>query len=106
MPEGVKNDWFYVSTAADSSEQFQERRGVEIEGYKTARSREKRLEYDNKPGIPRVGMTLLTAYDTKLGAPTRTTREKSTYAGADHFCGHLYWGLGGRQNFPHIMGIM
>ena len=99
-----KNDWFYVSTAADSTEHFQERYGVEIEGYETARRREERLDYESKPDIPKVGMTLSQAYRTKLGAPSRTTREKSTYAHADHYWGHLYWDQGGRQVFAAYYG--
>ena len=94
-----ENDWIDVSNAVTYCESFQDRYGVEIEGLTTAKAMEKRLEYDNKPDIPKVGMTLSKAYDTKLGAPTRTTREKSTYAGADHYWGHMYWDKGGRQIF-------
>ncbi len=65
-----KNEWFYVSIAADSVEYFQERYGVEIEELKTARNREKHLAHKNKQDAPKAGTT-----------QSRKPRGKSTYAG-------------------------
>ena len=99
-----ENEWIDVSNAVRYCENFQKRYDVEIEGLKKAKEMEKRLDYENKPDIPKVGMTLSQAYDTKLGVPTRSDRKKSTYAGADHYWGHLYWDQGGRQIFSAYYG--
>ena len=99
-----ENEWIDVSNAVRYCENFQKRYDVEIEGLKKAKEMEKRLDYENKPDIPKVGMTLSQAYDTKLGVPTRSDRKKSTYAGADHYWGYLYWDQGGRQVFSAYYG--
>jgi len=90
---------YTIGSIVASAEYFEERYGVSVEGLSSARTRRDRLEYESRPDIPKIGMTTAQARSTKLGSPTRTTREKSTYAHADHYWGHMYWDKGGRQIF-------
>ena len=93
------NDLYDVSKAVRRAQQFKERYHVTVDGLESAKKKEARLEYANKPDIPAVGMTISQARSTKLGAPTETTKDTGSWMHKKHTFGNMYWYTGDRQIF-------
>jgi len=96
----VKDGELYeVSIAVRSAEKFAARYHVTVEGLESAKKKEERLEYTDKPDIPSVGMSTSKARATKLGAPTRTTTETGSWMHKKHTYGDMIWERGAKQIF-------
>ena len=93
------NELYEVSRAVGSAESFEKRYNAGIDGLKSAKAKEERLEYANRPDVPAVGMSTSQARSTKLGAPTRTTTEHGSWSHKKHTYGDMVWEKGGRQIF-------
>lgn len=93
------NDLYDIESAVRSAKEFENRYGITIDGIENAESKQKRLEYANKPDIPAVGMSVAQAKSTKLGSPSRTTKETGSWSHAKHTYGDMYWDRGDRQIF-------
>ena len=93
------NELYGVTSAVENAEQFRKRYQVDIDGLEEARKKKERLEYASKPEIPAVGMTTLQACSTKLGAPSRTTKETGSWSHKKHTYGDMVWERGGSQIF-------
>ena len=93
------NDLYDVKSAVSSAKEFENRYGITIDGLKNAESKQKSLEYAEKPYIPAVGMSVSKARSTKLGSPTKTTTETGSWAHAKHTYGEMYWYQGDRMIF-------
>ena len=81
------------------AEMFEKRYHVRLENMKRAQTKRDRLEYEKKPDIPAVGMSTSDARDTKLGPPTRTTKDTGTWEQKNHTFGNMYWEEDGRRLF-------
>lgn len=88
-----------VKWAVKAAQKFADRYHVTVDGLEDAKNEQKRLEYANKPEIPAVGMSTSKARSTKLGAPTKTTKETGSWAHKVHTYGDMYWYRGERQIF-------
>ena len=90
-------EYYKISGSVSQAEEFAGRYGVSPEGLDKAKSREAALEYQMKPEVPAVGMSLSQARSTKLGAPARTTTEKASWSHKQHTYGEMYWEKSGVQ---------
>ena len=88
-----------IKIAAADAEKFGKRYKVEIDGLESAKKKAARQEYERKPDVPAVGMTTSQACSTKLGAPSRTTRETGSWSHQKHTYGDMYWERGDRRLF-------
>ena len=93
------NELYEVSSAVGSAEKFSNRYHVTVDGLESAKKKEERLEYANKPDIPAVGMSTSQARSTKLGSPTRTTKESQSWSHKKHTYGDMVWEKSGQQIF-------
>ena len=92
-------DYSEVRDVVDTMEKFAARYDVTITDMDKAKAKRDRLEYANKPQIPKVGMSISEAKSTKLGAPTRTTKKTNYWSHKNHTYGTMYWDRGDRQIF-------
>lgn len=99
LSAGKSNEYYTVSSAVSSAENFAARYRLTIDGLESAKKKEKRLEYANRPDVPTVGMSISQARSTKLGAPTRTTTEQGSWSHKKHTYGDMSWDQNGRQIF-------
>ena len=98
------NELYEVSSEVRDAKEFEKRYNVTVNGLKNAEKRKERLEYAEKPDIPAVGMSTSQARSTKLGAPTKTTKETGSWQRMKHTYGDIYWYQGDRLIFwAHYM---
>ena len=94
-----ENYMFTLKSTIQNAENFENRYGVKIVNLDKAKQKLKRLEYSNKPEIPKVGMSTSAACSTKLGPPTRTTRDSGMWSHRTHYFGYMYWERGDQTIF-------
>ena len=90
---------YFMEDAAETAEKFSERYGETIEGIQEAKSKAARIKYQNKAEKPYVGMSVTSAKNTKLGAPSRVDEKKITYTIVPVTYGTMYWEKGGVSYF-------
>ena len=88
-----------VRWTVEKAQQFENRYAVTVDGLEKAKRTQSRLEYANKPEIPAVGMSTSAAVSTKLGAPTRKTKETQSWGHKEHTYGDMYWYRGDKMIF-------
>ena len=94
-----ENGEYRLNLAIWNAENFEKRYNVELENLQKAQKKKEQLEYANKPEIPKAGMSYSQACSTKLGSPTRTTRDSGMWSHTTHYFGDMYWERGDKTIF-------